>query len=410
MYRPRSRPRSPLPLLAACCVCAEPGLVTAAGPPAAGTEGDDIAANLGRTDETEATKGLGFLAEFAASRKQWRERAGLEFGVTYHTFGTGALFGDGLPTAAAGDLTVEGIWTPGHAWRDHPLDLRFRLRQRHGFGQPAPSALGEELGTLWGVTDGFSDRGFEVPDFHLRQEFPLHGIELRYGQMCIDSQFDSHQLRGAKQSFLNQSFSSNPAVAFPRLGAGLTLVKNFGNGLDLTLGGTTVQGTRGGEQVDFNLDSDDLFQAIQLGYGFRTRNDRDCRLQVLLWHSDAVRSAGLPEGQGVSLTLEQDLEGKDLRAFARLAWSDGGAPPLDTLAAGGLAWQCGERDLFGLAAGCGRGSGAGHPVQAVFEAFYRWQPRAGLRITPDIQIIAGEDLADSPGLRLLAGIRTEFAF
>jgi hypothetical protein len=411
MFHRATMEASPCHLLSiACWICVSLDLLVAADPSTAGTETDDIAANLERTDESAATRDLGFLEDFSERREEWRKRIGLDSSVTYHALGMAALLGNDVPSAAGGDLTLQGIWAPGKNWRDNPLQLRFRLRHRHGCGDTAPSGLDEELGTLWGVTDGFTDRGFEVPDFYLRQKFVGSGLELRYGQMTIDSQLDAHALEGAKQSFLNQAFSSNPAVAFPRFGAGFTLAREFRSGLDLTLGTTNVQGTENGDDVDFDFDSSELFSAIQLGYDFKACDQRDSRLQLLLWHSDAVSSADRQDGQGASFTFEQELAGDVIRVFARIAWSNGGAADVGALVAGGIGWRRREDDLLGISAGCGRGSEGGHPVQAVIECFYRWQPREGLHITPDIQILAGEDFSDSPGLRFLAGIRTGFEF
>lgn len=411
MFHSASMDGPPHKLLSiACWLWAVADPLMAAEMSAGATETDDIAANLDRTDEAEATRNLGLFEDFGERRMAWRERIGLDSGVTYHALGMAALLGDDVPSAAGGDLTLQGILAPGRNWREDPLQLRFRLRHRHGLGDPAPSGLDEEIGTLWGVTDGFNDAGFEVPDFYFRHRFARSGIELRYGQMTIDSQLDSHALDGAKQSFLNQAFSSNPAVAFPRFGAGFSLAREFRNGFDLTFGTTNLQGTDDGDQLEFDFDSSDLFSAIQLGYDFKACKQRDSRLQLLLWHSDAVSSANRPDGQGASFTFEQELAGDALRAFARVAWSRGGAADVDALVAGGMAWRHGENNLLGVAAGCGVGSGSGHPVQAVIELFYRWQPREGLHITPDFQILAGEDFNDSPGLRFLAGIRTGFEF
>ncbi|WP_193215097.1 carbohydrate porin [Luteolibacter marinus] len=384
---------------------------SAASPePPANLETDDIDANVRRNNAGGPEENFDFLEEFATARERWREALGLEYAVTFHSVVAAALLGDGVPTAAGGDLTLQGIWKPWHRWMKEPTELRFRLRSRHAFGDVAPSALRSELGTLWGVTDGFSDSGFEIPDFYLRHFFPEHDLEFRYGQMTIDSQFDKHALRSSKQAFLNQAFSADPAVAFPRFGAGFTIAKSFESGLEVTLGASTVQGTQSGDQVDFDVSSGDLFQALQFGYDFSCRDDRTSRLQLLLWRSDAVDSAGTPEGEGASLTFEQELDGRDLRGFARLAWSTGGAAPVETLLSGGLAWSCQENDLFGIAAGIGRGSGPGSPVQIALESFYRWQPEDGIRITPDVQLILGDDFNGGPGIRLIAGIRAGIEF
>lgn len=89
---------------------------------------------------------------------------------------------------------------------------------------------------------------------------------LRYGQMTIDGFFDMHALRSSKQAFMNQAFSSNPAVAFPRFGAGTVVEKAFGNGWDIALGASTVQASKQGSQVDFDLASGEIFTAIQAGH------------------------------------------------------------------------------------------------------------------------------------------------
>ena len=404
-------PVAPLRLLAAVwCLCAG---ASHGAPPKADSETketDEIAANLKRTDRTRMVRDLGFIKDINALRERWNDRIGFDYGVTYHAFTSAAMLGDGTPTGTAGDLTLQGIWAPGKNWRENPWELHFRMRYRHAIGDTAPSDLRGEIGSLWGVTDGFTDAGFEVPNFFFRKVYPRLGIELRFGQMTIDDQFDSHALRGAKQSYLNQAFSSDPAVAFPRFGAGFTIEKKFKNGLAITLGASTVQGTQNGKQVDIKANSSDMFEAVQLAYDFKSPSDRASRVQLLAWHSDAVEADGTPEGKGVSFTIEQELKGHDLRAFARAAWAEGTATPVDKLFSAGLAWQLREKDLLGLAAGIGRGSGSGHPIQAVVEGFYRIQIREGLRISPDFQILMGEGFHGAPGTRVVAGLRAGFDF
>lgn len=384
-------------------------LLTAQIAEGAKDETDDIAANLERSDE--AVTGSGGLKEISELRKKWREAIGLDYSVSSYAYAAAMLGGGGVPADASAEVVLQGIWSPGKRWSDNPVELRFRLRDRQGAGGEAPATLGREEGTLWGIADGFTDAGFQVPDFYLRHVFPRSGTELRYGQMTIDSQFDSYALRGAKQSFLNQAFATNPSVAFPNYGAGLTLQQDFDNGFGFTLGVSNVQGTRVGEQnVDLHFDSKELFQCAQLSYDFKMAGERASRIELMAWHSDALEEVDQKEGQGLSLTFEQEIDGKDLRGFARIAASDGGAAAVDLIATGGIALKTREVDLVGLAIGCGRGADGGHPVQSVFETFYRWQPREGIRITPEFQLILGQDLNDSPGYRWVAGLRAGVDF
>ncbi len=381
---------------------------TAAAP---SDETDDIPANLERTDETSAAEGMGTLERISELRKKWREAIGLDYSVSAFSYAAGMLGGDGAQVDASGELVLQGIWAPGKRWRDNPVELRFRVRDRRGVGGGSPASLGKEEGTLWGIADGFTDAGFQVPDFYFRHVFTRNGTELRYGQMTIDSQFDSYALRGAKQSFLNQAFATNPSVAFPSYGAGLTLARKFDNGISFAIGASNVQGTRTDEHnVDIRFDSKDLFECAQVSYDFKRCGDNASRIELMAWHSDAVRSTGFEEGQGLSLIFEEEITEWDMRGFARLSASDGGAATVNLFASGGLAVKMTDVDLAGLAVGIGRGAETGNPVQSVLEAFYRWQPREGLRITPDFQLILGQGLVGTPGCRWVAGVRAGIDF
>lgn len=407
--RPSTWARLVLATLATLCPLRAADEEALETPAEASEQSDDIGANLLRDLDDGTRRLFPFMEDLEKARDRFKENIGLSYGATYHSVGFASLLSDGADTAASGDFTFQGAWAPGHHWTDNPTQLRFRMRYRHAIGDTPASGLGNQIGTLWGVVDGFSDAGFEVPDFYLQHHFERPGILVRYGQLTIDNQFDAHQLRGSKQSFLNQAFSSNPAVAFPRFGAGLTLRKEWDSGIDLTLGGSSVQGTQTGTQVDFNFGSGDLFEAIQLGYDFK-RGGLPVRIQVLGWHSDAVEDAMLDSGHGLAATYEQQLREDGLQMFARFAWASGGATPVELFAAAGLGRPCGENDFMGVAVGAGRASGASNDLQGVIEAFYRWQPRRGIRVSPDVQVLFGNGFNDSPGLRVVAGLRAEIAF
>ena len=368
---------------------------------------DDISENLSRTENEEAVGGL--VRYFREARRHLREKAALDTSLSYHTLGMAAVGGGGVPTAMSGDLTLQGVWKPGARWHDNAMELHFRLRERHAIGDTAASALGIEIGTLWGLTDGFSDGGFEIPDLYLEHNFERFGVRMRYGQMTVDSQFDKHHLRSSKMAFLNQAFSSNPAVAFPRSGAGISLVKEFKNGVQLAIAVTNVQGSTAGDQVDYKANSDNLFEVVQLSREFEFWGERKSRVQLLGWRSDGAEEVGSSEGNGISLTVEQEIS-DDMRAFGRVAWAEGEATPVDRLVMGGVGFSCGDDGLLGLGAGIGHGSGQGGGTQGVLEGFFRWQPRPGLRITPDVQLVVGNGFNSSPGVRFVFGLRAGLEF
>lgn len=371
---------------------------------------DDIAREVDEAENEKLRRLFPTMERWQEARRRIRETAGLGWTASYHSVGLAAAGGDGVPAGASGDLTAQGVWVPGEKRFENPTELRFRLRHRHAYGAHAASEVGREIGALWGPVDGFSDSGFEIPDFYLRHEFERARVDLRYGQMAIDSQFGGHQFSSSKKFFLNQAFAANPAVAFPRFGAGLTLEKAFGNGLKIGAGSTTVQGTQAGEQVDFKFNSGDLFQILQFSYDFKNPDGLAQRVVLFGWHSDSVDEASQPEGEGVQFIYERALDEEGTRLFSTCSWSSGGAAPLDAFVNIGLGLPWNDHDFVGAAAGLGLGSGPGGPVQSVFEGFYRWQPYENLQISPDVQLIIGEGLDGGPGVRLIAGLRLALTF
>ena len=371
---------------------------------------DDIAAELDARDQQSGQWGFPLLEEWNEARKRIQKETGLSWTASYHAVALGSFLGDGVPVGASGDFTLQGIWKPGYRWSENPTELRFRIRHRHEIGSTSASELGPEIGALWGVVDGFSNSGLETPDLFLRHHFKDPNIEIRYGQLSIDSQFGGHQLASSKKYFLSQAFATDPAVAFPRFGMGLTALLKLDNGLSFGLGTTTVQGTQTGNQVDLKFGSGDFFHALQFAYDFKDADDLARRLQLFLWHSDAVEDADRPDGKGTTLTYEQTLNEAGEKGFVRLSWSDGGAASLDYLLSVGYARPCGEKDLSGIAAGIGRGSDSEKDLQAVIEAFYRWHARENLVVTPDVQLLMGEGFTGGPGIRVVAGVRFGITF
>ena len=376
---------------------------------------DDVEAGLDRRKRLEGMfadrNAPEWLKPYRKRRDQWLDQIGLDVGATYDVAGLAAYGGGDPDYGFSGDFTVSGTWELLGKRQNRPLDLVFRFRDRHAIGgQPASDVADATGGVIWNLIDGFSDAGFEVPDFYLRQHLPKHGLEIRYGQMTIDAHFDRNALRSSKQAFFNRAFSANPAVAFPRFGAGaIVRWKPEDYGFDLTLGATTVQGTQNGNQADFNLGSGDVFKAVQLGKDFQI-HDRQARVQAMVWHSDAVKEAGTPEGYGISTTFEYRMASNSNRLFVRAAWADGAAADTDRMLTAGIAMKRCENDLLGIAVGVGRDSSGSDDWQGVVESFYRWQIGPSFQVTPEVQIIFGNGLNPSHSYRFVAGLRAELAF
>ena len=83
-----------------------------------------------------------WLQKWHDTRDRWLHDIGLDIGAAYDVLGLVA-FGNGSPdTGFGGDLTVNGTWAIAGEKRDRPLELRFRARTRHAFGDTRPSGVG----------------------------------------------------------------------------------------------------------------------------------------------------------------------------------------------------------------------------------------------------------------------------
>jgi hypothetical protein len=380
---------------------------------------DTIKGNLERQRELEGIFDDWRVPPWLESARNARdgllEQIRLDIGASYHVAGLAAYGGLEDVSGFSGDLTVEGTWNLFGRKINRPFDLRFRLRDRQRIAARAASEVaGDSGGLLWNLTAGFSDAGFEVPDFRFVQHFPDQHIDITAGQMTFDSMFDRHGLRSAKRAFMNRAFSKNPAAAFPRFGTGAAMIWDPECGFDFGIGACSVQGTQNGDQVDFDFGSNDLFKAIQFGHDFELGGN-PARIQAMLWHADPVEHAGEPEGQGLSLAFEHWLASTNNRIFARLAAAAGAASDADRFMAAGFAMERRQKDLWGLALGAGRDSAGSGNWQYVVESFYRWQIGPHVSLTPSVQVVFGDGLQpndpkEEKSYRLVAGIRGSVTF
>ena len=381
---------------------------------------DTIKGNLTRQRDLESIFDDWRVPPWLESARKARdgllETLHLQIGASYYAAGLAAYGGLEDVSGFSGDLTVEGTWNLFGRRINRPFDLQFRIRDRRKIGARAANEVaGDSGGLLWNLTSGFSDAGFEIPDFRFVQHFPSHDLKVTFGQMTFDEMFDRHGLRSAKRAFLNRAFSKNPGVAFPRFGIGSALIWNpKEDGFDFSIGACSVQGTQNGDSIDFDFGSDDLFKAVQLGWDFDW-NGNPARIQAMAWHTDPVEHAGVPEGDGLSLTFEHWPASTSNRIFARLVIAEGAASEADRLVAAGFAKEYRDYDLFGLAVGAGRDSSGSGDWQYVVESFYRWQIGPHFSLTPSVQLVFGEGLQPNDpkqekSYRLVAGVRGSITF
>lgn len=353
-----------------------------------------------------------FFDKFRAWREEMHKRVRLETIYSYDMLAQGYADTESSLGASSGDATFSARWLMFGHKSHRPVYFSLRMRHRHAYSDLAPSEISSNTSLLWGTVNGFTNAGFQVPDFNISQELADGRLTLRYGQFSVDSFFDTHSLRSAKRYFLNKAFSDNPTIGFPGYGAGFTLQWKSEGSWDLSLGGSNMQGTDESKQVSLrlNLDSSALFYTIQGGYNFKGLGEGDARIQLMAWQNQDNNENELPDGSGASLTLEHEGASTGERFVARYAFSEGDATTVNQLFMLGWGREINKYDHLGAGLGLGQSAIDSGTWQGVGEIYYRWQATKELMITPDLQIILGKGLDDGSSFHIVAGLRAGITF
>lgn len=351
-----------------------------------------------------------FYYPFRKKQLDWWQKLRVEFALTYDLLTQHYNDADVSVAGTAGDLTLSGRWLlAGHRF-NKPIYLAFRLRDRRAYSEYAPSDIQGQTDLLWGTVDGFNNSGFQVPDLYFDQRLFDDKLSLRYGQFSIDSFVDKHTMRGAKRYFLNQAFSSDPTVNFPSYGAGFAANWKPNERWEFTAGISNIQGVEGDVQVDFSLDSNALFGAVQAAYSFTGLDGKAGRLQLMGWGGDENDVDEYRGGTGYTATLEHEGKEENEIYVLRVARSFEEPTDTDLLFFVGHGKQIRGFDSLGVGVGAGRSS-ATQIWQSVFETYYRWQVTKELVITPDLQVIFGSDPSTEEfKVRVVGGIRLGIIF
>ncbi len=345
-----------------------------------------------------------FYHPLSSKLLEWEQKHGLEITVNYDVLVQGLTGIEEDTGGASGEVALRGRWLMFGEKFNKPAYLSFRLRNRHAYTDRPPSKIGSEAGLLWSTADGFTDAGFQVPDFYVDQELLKGDLILRYGQFSIDKFVDKHSLRNSKRYFLNQAFAKNPAVNFPSYGAGAVGSLKIGDRWGFVSGISNIQGTdqlKG--EIDLSLTSTALFITLQSSYSFNGFGAKSAQIQVMGWYSDKNREDDIRDGGGVSVTLEHKGMREGENYVFRFASSDGKATRTKRILFLGYGREIKDFDHFGIGLAAGQSSAASK-WQGVMELYYQWQITKELLITPDFQLVTGigeegNDLGFVMGLR-----------
>jgi len=330
------------------------------------------------------------LKEFNRGAEQYGLHVGLAYTVLYQA----ASGGPGQRDAAGGDIDLFGNWRLLGP-KDGPNSgyLYFTAEYRHQLFTPiTPSSLGNEIGSLWGTTFGFTEQPLALRQCYWEQHFGGDGLIVRVGKLDPQDYYNSNYWQSDNKYFLNEAFSSFPVRAFPSDGLGTNLTAKLGEEWYLSTGVQDAQAkkTHGGFDTffgDFNL-----FGAAEVGFTPTLADLGRGTYRFTAWYRDAGESDGTPHDAGFDVSFDQHL-GPHLIPFFRYGIGEGNINGIEQMISAGVGWEgkvLTESDVLGVAGAWGRPSGHDLDDQFALEAFYR------LQVSPDNQLTIGYQLIIHP--------------
>jgi hypothetical protein len=197
-------------------------------------------------------------------------------------------------------------------------------------------------------------------------------------------------MQNVNNSFVNRSFSANPAVPFPGHGPMLGVSIRPTDLFYVTAGASNAYSRTIRAEIDSLFNEWDIFAFSEVGYTPTFKGLGEGRYSVGLWHMDARRKSGLPEDYGMTIIFDQNL-GDKLQAFARYAYSDGTLTNVRQIVQTGLGLSglLGEKDnLTGAAFSVSIPRSNASRNETVLEFFHRFQVSKYNQLSVGLQLIA----------------------
>ncbi len=359
-----------------------------------------------------------FVRPWKKYNKKLTDWAGLDLVIAYtalYQVASNATQKDKINNAAGGILDFSGRLEVLSEKGSYPGYIGFRSSTKHRlFTDITPSQLAENIGSLWRTDGDFSKNNFFISQLWWEQHIFNDKVVFRVGKILQIDYIDSFNFSSSKLFFINSAFSDNPTIPFPDngLGGAILFQPNETVYMLASIGDANAKSAT----FDFGtfFGEGEFFYGVEIGVLPQINRLGKGNYHVAYWHSDRRKKKKIPSGNGIAITLQQDL-GRDYSVFIRYSLSNGSVTNLKMLASGGVGiydpLRLGYDDnLLGFALAWGEPEQNGLRAQYVMESFLRIQLFPSVQITPDIQLIIHPSEAPEQDLVAVFGMRFRLAF
>jgi porin len=321
---------------------------------------------------------------------------GLKLGFAYTALYQAATGGPGQRQAAGQDIDLFGNWRllgPKDGTNNGYLYFAAEYRGDLGTGI-APGALGGEIGSLWGTTNGFGEQPVCLKEVFWQQHFGGDSLIVRVGKLDPENYYNSNYWQSDSKYFLNKAFSSFPVRAFPGQGLGANVTAKLSDQWYISAGLQDAQGKKTTTGFDTFFGDFNLFSAGEIGYTPDLPGLGRGTYRLTAWYRDAGETDGKPHDAGIDLSIDQHIN-EHVIPFFRAGVGQGNINGIDDMISAGVGYEgklLSESDVIGVAGSWGRPSDHDLDDQFAGELFYR------LQVSPDNQLTVGYQVIANPSL------------
>jgi len=349
-----------------------------------------------RAAEADTAPDLGADAWF-----EWKSRLQEEHALSF------GLYGYWLYQNASDTLGVEdealgqmyrflGSYNAFGKDTGHPGRIEWRFEHRSNMGSHlSPSQLGGETGAA-ALNTGFAyspDFDADLSVLNWTQLFNEKKAGFAVGRLAFDAYLDAFPFQTFSRGFINRAFILSPTMATTGIGALGAVAKGFVND-NLWLGGQVYDGNAVSGDFDMDtFDQDEWLKAVEIGWTPSFDRRTTDRIQFTWWDKDAREQAGIPAGQGwtVSASMKRD----NWFPFLRFGHSGGGAGVAAKDAASlGFEYTTRPGRAWSLGLGWANPAASDKRDEYVIETSYRFQLLKGFSVLPNAQLLL--DPANNP--------------
>lgn len=333
-----------------------------------------------------------FYNAIQASKKEMREKFGLEWSLAYTAIGQVTSGGIENNAAAEGTLNFFALWKfIRDANEIDGLGTGFQFEHRRNYTGETFTEMTADLGTLWSPNDSTSDDYCQIKQLWFGHRLAEGKITYVIGKIDPGGYINKNRFAASGNTqYFAQPFATNPARAFPSNGLGGTV--RIAPAEWIHFDAVVTDGDADSNHNPFSTWEGNLFAGAEVVFKTNFEGMGQGNYRLLVWNRDSE----VGDSTGYALNIDQNL-GDALGVFLRYGGNDGDLKSVEHILAAGVSFlKPFDRpdDQAGLAVAWTHPSDSDLRDEYSAEAYYRIRLTEGIEFSLSGQVIVNPSAAE----------------